>query len=500
VIGGGIAGIAAATVLVERGVRVTLIEREPALGGRAGSFEERLPTGERVQMERGFHGFFRQYYTLRALLRRVDPELSMLQPLADYPVLAPGGMVQRFAGLPRRTPLQVIALALRTPYLRAADLAGIDGRAALQMLAFDPERTYARFDGLSAEQYLASLRLPSRARQMLFDVFAHSFFNPEREMSAAELLMMFHFYFTGNPEGLVFDVAREPMGSAFWQPFERWLAARGAEVLTGVAAERVLRPAPGRIRVEHGAGSAEGELLVLALDVAGLHGLFARSPDLAALRGPVAALSETRPFAVLRLWLDREVRADRAPFAGTAGAGLLDNISVYERFQGESAAWTAAHGGSVVELHAYALPPGLSEARVRDALLGGLHDFYPETRSARIVHERYLQRGDCPAFAPGSHARRPGVATPLPDVALAGDGIRVPSPCALMERAAVSGVLASNLLLAPFAVASEPIHTVPSRGLFARIGRASPRRAADAMPAAVSQSVRCVRAAAEVEP
>ena len=34
VVGGGIAGLAAATGLAERGVRVTLIEREPQLGGR----------------------------------------------------------------------------------------------------------------------------------------------------------------------------------------------------------------------------------------------------------------------------------------------------------------------------------------------------------------------------------------------------------------------------------------------------------------------------------
>ena len=45
-------------------------------------------------MERGFHAFFRQYYNLRALLRRVDPELSMLAPLDDYPILGPDGMVQ----------------------------------------------------------------------------------------------------------------------------------------------------------------------------------------------------------------------------------------------------------------------------------------------------------------------------------------------------------------------------------------------------------------------
>lgn len=468
VVGGGIAGIAAATVLAERGVTVTLLEREPALGGRAGSFEELLPTGERVQMERGFHAFFRQYYTLRALLRRVDPALSRLRPLEDYPVLGPDGMVQSFRDLPTRTPLQVMALTARTPYLRLRDLAKVNGPAALEMLAFDPDRTYARFDAQSAEDYLASLRMPERARRMLFDVFAHSFFNPERAMSAAELLMMFHFYFTGNPEGLVFDVAREPLGPGLFEPFRSYLEQRGASVRTGATVQRVLRQAQGRIAVEHGGERTEAELLVLALDVRGLQHVVAASPELAALAPQTSALQETHPFAVLRLWLDRPVREDRVAFVGTTGVGLLDNISVYERFQSESAAWRQAHGGSVVELHAYAVPPALDEVTVRADLLRGLHAFYPEVASARIVHERFLMRSDCPAFPPGSHHVRPAVATALPDVALAGDGIRVPLPCALMERAAVSGFLAANTLVSSFGVRSEPIRCVPRRGLLAR--------------------------------
>jgi isorenieratene synthase len=481
VVGGGIAGIAAATVLAERGVRVVLLEREATLGGRAGSFEETLATGEHVQMERGFHAFFRQYYTLRGLLRRVDPQLSMLHELSDYPVLGPQGMVQSFRDLPKRTPLNVIALTRRSPYLRAADLLKVNGRAALELLAYDGERTYERFDHLSAEQFLSSLRLPQRARQMLFDVFAHSFFNPEAGMSAAELLMMFHSYFLANREGLIFDVAREPLGVALWSPFGRWLESRGVELHTGTSAERVLREAPGRIAVEHSGGRAEGDLLVLALDPRALRELIARSPDLDALAGASEALVETRPFAVWRLWLDRPLNAERAIFAGTTGMGLLDNISLYHRFQGESAAWASKHGGAVVELHAYAIPPGVDDVRVKAELLAGLHAFYPETRDARMLHDSYLLRSDCPAFAPGDHAQRPGVATALPDVAFAGDGIRVPVPCALMERAAVSGVLAANTLLAPLGVVSEPIESVPARGLLAR------SRASLQLPVSVSK-------------
>jgi isorenieratene synthase len=470
VIGGGIAGVAAAAVLCERGVHVTLLEREAELGGRAGSFPYALDDGAQVQMERGFHAFFRQYYNLRALLARVDPELRMLLPVDEYPILAPGSVRQTFRdgrGLPA---LRVLKTAWRTPHLRVLDLPHIDGRRALEMLRFDPERTYADYDGVSADAYLTSLGFPPDARRVLFDVFAHSFFNPEREMSAAELLMMFHCYFTGNPEGIVFDVMRAPTGVALWRPFRRWLVERSVEVKTGVAAERVVPRAGGGYVVEHAEGHAACDLLVLALDVSGLRRLLANGPTLDPdLSRKAARLSVTNPFAVLRLWLDRPLAPERAVFAGTTASGELDSIARYDRFQDESAAWAARSGGAVVELHGYALRLPLDEAAVRADLLAGMHAHYPETRGARVVSECFLLRDDCPAFPPSGHAERPTPETALPDVALAGDFVRMPFPCALMERAAASGLLAANLLLAPLGVAPEPIDSVPSRGLFAPI-------------------------------
>ena len=162
-------------------------------------------------MERGFHAFFRQYYNLQALLRRIDAELSFLEPLEDYPILGPGGQVESFSGLPKTPPWNVIELTRRTPTLSLGDLMRVNGRAALAMLRYERGWTYGRYDGETAGAYLDSLAFPPDARRMLFDVFAHSFFNPEEAMSAAELLMMFHFYFTGNPEGLIFDVSKQPL-------------------------------------------------------------------------------------------------------------------------------------------------------------------------------------------------------------------------------------------------------------------------------------------------
>ncbi len=361
VVGGGLAGVASACVLAERGVRVTLLEKEPFLGGRAAAWTETLPDGTPFQMERGFHAFFRQYYNLRNLMRRVDPELSRLTPLADYPILGPDGAIESFSELPKTPPLNLMSLLRRTRSVSFKDLRQVDQSRAKLMLMFDSVRTYADHDASTAREYLDSLRFPEHARQMLFDVFSHSFFNPEDGMSAAEMLMMFHFYFLGNPEGLVFDVLDEPFSDALWKPMERYLAGHGVDLRLGCAvtsAERLDNGARWRVRTDDGE-EVEGEGLVLAVTVPALQSIFEASPDLgidAGLSRAVAELGVTLPFHVWRLFLDRSADPERHPFVGTAGMGLLDNISLYERFEGESRRWSMRTGGSVVELHAYAVP------------------------------------------------------------------------------------------------------------------------------------------------
>jgi isorenieratene synthase len=169
---------------------------------------------------------------------------------------------------------------------------------------------------------------------------------------------------------------------------------------------------------------------------------------------------------VQRLWLDQPVFADRAPFLGTGGRPPLDNVSVLERYEAQAADWSRRTGGSVVELHAYAVTETDDGLRgdLRERLLARMHELYPETAAARIVDERMLCRGDCPRFAPGDFAGRPGVDTPHAGLALAGDGIRVDLPVALMERAATTGWIAANHLLSHFGLAGHDFETVPTQG------------------------------------
>jgi len=67
VVGAGLAGLACAYELSQRGFTVTLLERSPQLGGKIASWPIQF-ADETFMMEHGFHGFFPQYYNLQRFL------------------------------------------------------------------------------------------------------------------------------------------------------------------------------------------------------------------------------------------------------------------------------------------------------------------------------------------------------------------------------------------------------------------------------------------------
>ena len=233
VVGGGIAGLAAATGLVERGIPVTLVELQPTLGGRVRAWEVALPDGTATTMSRGFHAFFRQYYNLRDLLRRADPALERLRPIGDYPLRLADGPSDSFAGIPRTPPASIATFVLRSPSFPLRALAAVDVDSAFGLLDVEFPQTFSEYDGTSAAEFLDRLHFPEQARHLALEVFARSFFADPREFSAGELVAMFHTYFTGSAEGLLFDVPDDDYDRALWAPLGAYLTERGARIITG---------------------------------------------------------------------------------------------------------------------------------------------------------------------------------------------------------------------------------------------------------------------------
>jgi len=472
VVGAGVAGVSAAVVLAERGAAVTLLEAKQTLGGRLGAWPHTLPDGTEQVVEHGFHAFFRHYDTWRAILRRADPELGFLRPVEGYPVIARRWPAEDLGNLPAAPPFNLLALFARSPSLRLREIVGADAALGFALLAHSPAETTARFDTMSAAEFLTRLGVSDRARQMLFEAFARSFFCDQDGLSAAELVSMFHYYFLGNPSGIGFDAPAEDHLTAIWDPLAGYLRERGAVIRTGTPATGLARAGEAwQVRTPEGPVTAEH--VVLALDPSALRGLLAASPVAPDLARRAAALQSAPPFAVSRLWLDRDVAPGRAVFSAVAGEATLDSVTIYSRLEGESARWAARTGGAVLELHSYACrTPEVATERMRAELA----ELWPETAAAQVLHVAEQREATAPAFPPGSAGTRPGVLTDAPGIRLAGDFVDCPYPSGLMERAAMTGVLAANDVLAACGAGPEEVRGIAPRGMLAglpvhRLGR-----------------------------
>jgi carotenoid phi-ring synthase / carotenoid chi-ring synthase len=222
-------------------------------------------------------------------------------------------------------------------------------------------------------------------------------------------------------------------------------------------------------------GSGEGECLpcdycVIASDVRGTRDLVKASQlNRPEFESKVASLGEADPYAVYRLWIDKPIDSAEFPFYTVSGYTYTDSISLYSHFQEPFISWAKKHGGTVVELHAYAIAPEdiRPEEEIKATMLQELHVMFPETRGARVLQELFMQQSNFSRWAPGDHVRRPGVETPFSNLFLAGDWVKVDAPVFLMEAAAFTGRMAANSIFRQESLKLIPLPIVPMEGLFA---------------------------------
>lgn len=137
VVGGGLAGIAAALHCADAGLPVTLLESRPRLGGLAFSFRR----GE-LSVDNGQHVFLRCCDAYRTLLERLGvADQVVLQPRLSIDVLRPDGRRARLGRLPGvPAPAHLGAALARYRLLAPLDRArAVRGALALRLL--DPADT-----------------------------------------------------------------------------------------------------------------------------------------------------------------------------------------------------------------------------------------------------------------------------------------------------------------------------------------------------------------------
>lgn len=443
VVGGGLAGTTAALTLADAGLRVTLVEGRPRLGGLAFSFQRRTPAGE-LTVDNGQHVFLRCCVAYRWFLDRIAAaDLVTLQDRLDVPVLHAGsgrlGRLRR-TGLP--VPLHLAASLVTYPHLSLGERASV-GRAALALRGLDLDDP--ALDRIGFADWLRERGQSARTVEALWDLVGVATLNATADQASLALAaMVFKTGLLSDPGAADIGWARVPLGELHHGRARAALESAGVTVvLRGRAGPPV--PAPDgrwRVPVASGPGPAESvdaDTVVLAVPQREAHGLLPTG----ALEEPDALLRiGTSPILNVHVLYDRRVldepflAAIDSPvqwiFDRTASSGMAD--------------WPDAGAGQYLALSQSAVHDeiDLPVAQLRSRYLPELERLLPSARGA-VVRDFFVTRERTATFAPapGVGALRPAARTHAPGLYLAGAWTATGWP-ATMESAVRSGLRAAR--------------------------------------------------------
>ncbi|NES88374.1 FAD-dependent oxidoreductase [Okeania sp. SIO2B9] len=583
VVGGGLAGLACAYELSQRGFRVTLLEKSPQLGGKIASWSVDFGE-EKFMMEHGFHGFFPQYYNLKSLVSELNIT-DNFKSLEFYSMVFREGKYDPEVFRPSSSafPWNIVYLAISSPnrFRWGINLVKPKHWEVFQAIGgFKVENTYQQLDNLSVAEWVEK-DFPQGLYDLYFLPFAKSSLNAPDKLSVAELMQFFHFYFFGNPEGLAFNGTKQDMGTSLVQPITQEIKSRGGKIFTDIGISKInwkqgkvdsisyqLGEAKSLIPfwVERNleinkqdvdyfgssdrlfaikAGSDEaisltcthqgctvklaeddkfycpchgavydrkGKVLagpekrnlsrykitqsreyrvqlvgitenkseivpteiqadyyVFATDVPGVKHLFnLMEGDVnQQVKDRVKKLNIADPFAVCRFWFDQDFEWKNSNFTSLSGYQLTDSITLYHRIQEQFIKWHEKTGGSVVELHAYCYKE--KEFPTQENLLTTfeqeLYEIVPELKDANMLHRELVNQKNFSGYPPGSYQERPETNSGVDNLIFAGDWVKMPFPCGLMERAVSSGLLAANEILSREGLQKRKLLSVNPEGI-----------------------------------
>ena len=436
VVGGGLAGLAAASALCRRGFHVELFETRRRLGGRAGSFRD-LRSGQWV--DHCQHVAMGCCTNLAHWCRTLD--------LADcfrrgrrLHFIGPDGRASAFSAFPLLpAPLHLLPGLLRLRHLapgerlrivrtmgRLAALGEVDGRATVESwlrLQGESDRTIERFWSVVLTSALGE-RLdrvsPDAARKVFVDGLLAS-------RRAYELEM---------PE--------VPLDEIFDRRAGAWLQMQGVAVHRGTRVRQVEADG-GRVgAVVLADGSRRRfDFCIVAVPWRRVRSLFSASMlrELPSLDG--VDRIESAPITAVHLWLDRAITP-------LQHAVLVGRLSQWLFRRGRA----GAGGGSAEAGHYHQVVISASHALVgrdrRDVVRqvgDDLAAVFPAARSARLLRWRLITRRDAVlSMQPGVDRLRPAQQTAMSNLMLAGDWTATGWP-STMEGAVRSGYLAAEAVV-----------------------------------------------------
>jgi squalene-associated FAD-dependent desaturase len=432
IIGGGLAGLAAAAALVDQGLAIELFEARRRLGGRAGSFVDpadgsTIDHCQHVAMgcctnfldfcrRTGIEGLLERHKRLYFFSpdgRRYDFEPSTWLPAPLH--LAPALMGLGYLSLRDK-------LAIASAMQRLMRLTGGD----------DP-------DGPTVQEWLNRERQSPQTIERFWKVILVSALGESLERASIwAARKVFHDGFWAHRSAADVLVPRVTLHELYDERVGGWLRSQGVTVHMESPVEAIVSD----VHRAAGLRLADGQqrsfdFVVLAVPWMRVHSLL--SAEAMAAIDPNQALEKIAgaPISSVHLWFDR-------PITDLPHAVLIERLSqwVFNR----PAARPGEHYYQVVISASYKLA-GRERQHIIDEVLGNLASIFPPARQAQLIRWRLLTEHQAVfSMRPGIEALRPSQQTRIENLLLAGDWTYTGWP-ATMESAVRSGYLAADAIL-----------------------------------------------------
>ncbi|MBI4233689.1 MAG: FAD-dependent oxidoreductase [Chloroflexi bacterium] len=435
-IGGGLAGLAAACSLLDSGYRVTLIEKRPFLGGRAYSFVD-AETGQEV--DNGQHVFLGCCTAYIAFLRRLGVlERTVLQRRLRVPVLSPQGKRGALTAAPiLPAPFHLLPPFLVYPHLSLAEKL-LAARALLRIWLTDRGRHREALESMTFLEWLKSQRQGPRAIAHFWNLIILPTLNDRVDaVSAFMAFMVFQDGLLRGRNSGAIGYARVGLTSLVSDAAAASIKRGGGSLLLDRGVVR-LQEENGRVAGAQLAGGelVRGDLFVSAVPWDTLpkllpptwadHPFFAQAGTLSA-----------SPIVGIHVWYDRPVMdLELAAFVDSPVQWVFNKSRILGLHETGQYLCVSLSGARE---HASA-----SKEELRQLFIPELARLFPKARDARV--ERFIVVKQLAATfrsLPGVEAHRPTQATPIPNLFLAGEWTRTDWP-STMESAVRSGLLAAQ--------------------------------------------------------
>ena len=431
IVGGGLSGLAAGCALADAGLRVTVFERRPYVGGRASSYEH-PGTGEVV--DNCQHVLLGCCTNLIAFYNRLGVS-GKIRWFEELTFIEPGGRVSRMAPSFLPAPMHNVPAFLGAKMLSANDKIAIS-RAMAVMSRGLPED--------SAEDFLSWLRRHRQTDQAIerfWKTVLVSALNEDLDrISVRYATQVFRESFMKSAAAGRMGLPSIPLSDLYGNAID-YIRARNGEVLLR-SSVNAIGLKQDRAGVLTGAGEQQFDFAVLAAPFQNVANLLPPGEPAKTVK---QQLTKFEPSSItgIHLWFNREITP-------MPHAVLLDRTIQWMFHKSKfHESREQAGQGSYLELvvSASKLLVQKSREEILDLATRELAEFFPAVREAKLLKATVIKEIYATyAVLPGLDRYRPAAKTQWPQIFLAGDWTATGWP-STMEGAVRSGYLAAEALM-----------------------------------------------------